>query len=124
MLTVLLVYPSFVLSTLPLFSGVCVFASQDLILTWTCCTSFKSFCVESGKVFITVAMRNYPVVLTLLVHGVVQAGANVVAHLADASKRGQFARDESDLRLEANLYDGGDRGSHSSDGLCDTGTEK
>ena len=40
----------------------------------------------------------YPVVVTL----VIQAGAGNAAQLVDASKEGQLARDETDLRLEAN----------------------
>ena len=40
----------------------------------------------------------YPVVVTL----VIQAGAGNAAQLVDASKEGQLATDETDLRLDAN----------------------
>ena len=38
--------------------------------------------------------------------GVAQAGAGGAAHLVDASKEGQFARDDADVRLEAKCHEG------------------
>ena len=61
-----------------------------------------------------------PVVVIL----VIQAGAGDAAQLVDASKEGQLARDETDLRLEAKWHDGGDRGSHGPDGSFDTRVEE
>ena len=47
-----------------------------------------------------------------------------VALHVDVLINGQFARDETDLRLEATRHNGGDRGSHFSDGSYDPSVEK
>ena len=56
--------------------------------------------------------------------GVVQAGAGGAAQPVDLSKEGQSARDELNVRLEANGHNGGHCGSHGTDGSGVVGLEK